>query len=391
MKLIEVTPNNKAAEKAFLELPLKIYKDDPGWIRPLDKDVKAVFDPQENPCFKHGKLIRWILQDAKGETIGRVAAFYDERTANNGNEQPTGGMGFFDCINNQEAAFKLFDACKEWNEAQGMEAMDGPINFGDRGRWWGLLVDGFKAPNYCTNYNPPYYQAFFEAYGFKDYFQQYTYHNRIDGPHLADKFYQKAERIKRNKSYKIKHIEIKNIVSYAEDFRKIYNASWVKHAGVAEMSAEETKALLKQLSPVLDERLIWFAYYNDTPIAFIVMLPELNQLFKHVNGKMNLIGKLKFMYHKWRGTSRKILGLVVGVLPRFHGRGLESAMIAEFSKVAYDKNFPYEELEFNWIGDFHPTMMHVYEELQSTISKTHITYRKLFDETKEFKRHPVIK
>lgn len=391
MKLIEVNQNNPQAIKEFLKLPLKIYKNDKNWIRPLDNDVESVFDKAKNPCFEFGELIRWILQDKKGETIGRVAAFYDKRIVDAGNEQPTGGMGFFECIDNQDAANVLFDACKEWNQERDMEAMDGSINFGDRARWWGILVDGFEEPNYCTNYNPSYYQKLFENYGFKDYFQQYTYRRYVDGPKLGEKFYDKLQRIAKNKSYKIKHIEKKNLPKYAEDFRKVYNASWVKHTGVAEMTEEEAKAQMQQLKPIIDERLIWFAYYNDMPIAFAVMIPEPNQIFKYVNGKLNLLGKLKFLYHKWRGSSKKILGLVIGVMPRFHGRGLESAIIAEFSKIAYAKDFPYEYVEYNWVGDFHPTMMHMYEDMENKIAKTHITYRLLFDKNKEFKRHPIIK
>ncbi|NJL13898.1 MAG: hypothetical protein HC913_13425 [Microscillaceae bacterium] len=391
MELIEVIPGNAPLEKDFLHLPLEIYRNDPHWIRPLDKDVALVFDPNKNPCFGHGELTRWLLKNAQGRTIGRIAAFYDERTARAGNEQPTGGLGFFECIEDQKAANRLFEAGQTWLQSRGMEAMDGPINFGDRARWWGLLVKGFQDPNYCTNYNPPYYQALFEGYGFQDYFQQYTYHRRIDGPRLGEAFYAKAERLRRNPSYTFSHIEKSRLEHYAEQFRTIYNAGWVKHAGVAEMSPEEARALLAQLKPVIDERLIWFAYYNESPIAFIVMIPELNQLFRFVNGKLNWWGKLKFVYHRWRGQGKKILGLVVGVVPRFHGRGLESALIAEFSRVAYDQSFPYETLEFNWVGDFHPTMMHVYENLEAEISKVHITYRKLFDAQKPFKRHPVIK
>jgi hypothetical protein len=391
MQLIEVKDNDMQAQKEFLNLPLKIYKNDTQWIRPLDKDIKLVFDKKLNPCFQHGELIRWILKNEKNETIGRVAAFYDRRIVDAGNEQPTGGLGFFECMDNEEAAFRLFDACKEWLTFKGMEAMDGPINFGDRAHWWGLLVKGFVHPNYCTNYHPPYYQKLFENYGFKDYFQQYTFQRFVDGPHLADVFFEKYQRIIKNKSYRITHIERKNLDKHAEEFRTIYNGGWVKHVGVSEMTSEEAKAQLRQLKPILDEKLIWFAYYNDMPIAFIVMIPELNQLFKYVNGKLDLIGKLKFLYHHRMNHCKKILGLVIGVLPRFHGRGVESAMVAEFSKIAYDKKFPYKELEFNWVGDFHPTMVNMYEKMAGEVSKTHITYRKLFDETKEFKRHPVLK
>jgi len=143
MKLTEVTQERHIRE--FLQLPLRIYQNDPNFIRPLDDDIEQVFDKERNEGFKTGNCIRWILQDEDNRTIGRIAAFYNNDPSVT-NEQPTGGVGFFECINNQEAAFLLFETAKTWLQKQGMEAMDGPINFGPRDRWWGLLADGFYPP-----------------------------------------------------------------------------------------------------------------------------------------------------------------------------------------------------------------------------------------------------
>lgn len=391
MKLIEVQRVDKKAVKAFLNVPIRLYKNTPTWIRPLDKDVEEVFSPEINPLFKQGEAIRWILENEQGEVIGRVAAFYDNRVNERDNFR-TGGLGFFECIEDEKAAFFMFDKCKEWLESKGIEAMDGPVNFGTRERWWGLLVDGFdKAPNYCVNYHFPYYQQFFVNYGFQDYFQQYTYRREVGGPKLEDIFYQKAKRLIDSGNYIFKHIEKGSIEKYAEDFRSVYNKAWAARGDVPEMTMAEVQAQMKKLKPIVDERLIWFVYYREMPIAFMVMIPELNQLFKNLNGKLDLVGKLKFVYNRWRGKSKKILGLTIGVLPRFHGRGIESGIIAGFSEVAYAEDFPYTSLEFNWTGDFLPAMMSVYEAFKASIYKTHITYRYLFDRNKEFERHPVIK
>jgi GNAT superfamily N-acetyltransferase len=391
MKLIEITENDAWAKKEFLHLPLKLYKNDPNFIRPLDADINLVFDKQKNPNFQYGECIRWILQDDTGKIVGRIASFYDTRKMNVGNEQPTGGMGFFECINNQDYANMLFEACKNWLKTKNIEAMDGPVNFGSRDKWWGLLVDGFTPPNYCVPYNFPYYRQLLENYGFKDYFQQYTYYRRVDGPKLAELFYAKAERVLRNKSYTFEHIKLNNLNKYAEDFRVIYNESWAKHAGTSQMTETETQALMAEMKPIIDEKLIWFAYYDGQPIGVMVMIPELNQIFKYVGGKMDFLGKIKFAYyHYWQKKCRRILGVVIGIRPRFQKFGIESALIAEFSKVAYNKNFNYQDLEFNWTGDFLPVMMRLYESFECEISKTHITFRKLFDETKPFTRCPVI-
>jgi len=132
--------DNRKTRKDFLNLPVELYRDYPSWIRPLNNDIESVFNPKTNKQFRHGEAIRWVLY-SDNKPVGRIAAFIDYEIARN-NEQPTGGVGFFECINSPEAATQLFDTAKEWLQQRGMEAMDGPINFGDRDRWWGLLVEG---------------------------------------------------------------------------------------------------------------------------------------------------------------------------------------------------------------------------------------------------------
>lgn len=380
--------NDRKTKKEFLLLPVRLYKGDQSYIRPLDRDIERIFDPKKNKFFRQGVCTRWILRDEKGHTIGRVAAFIDRKTAKK-SDQPTGGIGFFECINDPQAASALFDQCREWLRERGMEAMDGPINFGERHQWWGLLVDGFTEPNYCMSYNFRYYQDLFEDYGFRLYFKQYTYHRHVQGG-LQDVVKNKAEKILSNPDYSFKYLEKKNIRKIREDFREVYNKSWAKHTGVARMSSTQTKALFKKLNPVIDHQLLWFAYYQERPIAFFLMLPELNQIFKYMNGKFHLINKLRFIYYKKRMVCKKMLGTIFGVVPEHQGKGVESAIVVAFSKLAWSPGFHYTEIEMNWIGDFNPKMIHVAEQMGGKIWKTHHTYRYLFDPDKPFQRAPVI-
>ena len=118
-------------KQIFLQLAVDLNKDDPNWVHPLDKDIEEVFDPEKNKFFRHGKCTRFLLLDERNKPIGRIAVFINEKTAKR-EDQPTGGIGFFECINDRKAAHKLFDHCKRWLMERGMEAMDGPINFGER-------------------------------------------------------------------------------------------------------------------------------------------------------------------------------------------------------------------------------------------------------------------
>lgn len=386
MQVFEVGDSSRLI-KEFIELPIRLYKNYPNWIRPLDADIEEVFDPKRNKFFRHGECTRWVLKDDHGITIGRVAAFINNKTARS-SDQPTGGMGFFECIENEEAAFILFDICKQWLQEREMEAMDGPINFGERDKWWGLLLEGDFEPNYCMPYNPPYYKAFFEAYGFQVYFYQYTYFRPVDGD-LSPKIFEKYERLKRDPGFRFEHMKLSQIEKYTEDFRTIYNKAWGKHAGVAAMPEAQAKALMKKLKQVIDEKIFWYGYYNNEPIAFFIILPELNQIFKHVNGKLDWIGKLKFLWHRYVVGIHKMFGVAFGVVPEFQGKGVEGAIVIASANLI-QKKLKYREFEMNWIGDFNPKMMHVAESVGGQVRKVHATYRKLFDESKPFKRCPVI-
>lgn len=388
MKLIEV--KDKQSAKEFLLLPVELFKNEKHWIRPLDKDINTVFDKEQNKNFRHGELIRWILKDDSANVIGRVAAFINKKTVKKDNNQPTGGMGFFECIDNKEAAFLLFDACKSWLEERGMEAMDGPINFGDRNQWWGLLAKGFEIdPNYQCNYQFPYYRELFEAYGFQTYFKQITFIRKVKDP-LNPRLIEKAERIFQNPKYSFKHIRLKEIDTYTEYFRDIYNAAWANHKGVPQLSLPVAKHLMKQMKPIIDEKIMWFGFYEGKPIAFFIMLPEVNQIFKHVNGRMDLIGKLIFVWHQWRKTNKKMFGMVFGIVPDHQGKGVEGAIVETVRRRVQGDYQRYEDFEMNWIGDFNLRMIHVAEQVGGDRGKIHITFRYLFDRTKPFERMPFI-
>jgi hypothetical protein len=235
-------------------------------------------------------------------------------------------------------------------------------------------------------YNFAYYQNLFEAYGFRNFFNQYTYYREIKKEGLDPVIEEKAARLRRNPNYHFEHLDRRKLEKYTEDFRNIYNRAWERYSGVKKISKVHARALMKSLKPILDEKLMLFAYYGDDPIAFFLMVPDANQIIKHMNGKMDLLGKLKFLYYKKFNPPDKVLGLIFGVVPEHQGKGVEGGLVISFGDIATTGNFPYKHLELNWIGDFNPTMMKVAEQIGAAIRKTHVTYRYLFDRSKPFKR-----
>lgn len=389
MKIREVSNPHQAHE--FLMLPVRLYKNERNWIRPLDADVENVFNAEKNKAFRHGECTRWILENEKGETIGRVAAFVNNKTVLKGNDQPTGGMGFFECIEDKSAAFLLFDTCREWLASKGMEAMDGPVNFGSRDRWWGLLIEGFdREPNYQCNYNFPYYQNFFEAYGFQVYFYQLTFARKVKDP-LHPRLAEKAAIIARDPDYTFRYIGKDEMPRLAEYIHQVYNNAWANRSENPELSLSQSQLLVKQMKPIMDRKLIYFGFYKNEPVSFFISLPELNQIFKYVNGKLDWKGKLTFLWHTFRKTNRKAFGILFGIVPKHQGKGVDGAMIMHAREVLQEKYDRYDEYEMNWIGDFNPKMINVVEQVGGYVSKRHATYRKLFDDSKPFRRAPILK
>lgn len=372
-------------KQAFLKLAVTINKDNTNWIRPLDKDIEEVFDPEKNKFFKKGECARWLLKDDKGRVVGRIASFVNSQYKN---EQPTGGIGFFECINDQQAATIMFDHCRQWLQERGMQAMDGPINFGERDKWWGLLVEGFDEPLYCMNHNPEYYKDLFYNYGFKIYYEQICFALKVKN-RLQEKFYEAYDTYSQNSDYSARCLNKTELEKFARDFTVIYNKAWAGHGGGKELEEKNVQKMFKTMKPVIDESVMWFVYHKDEPIGFWVNLPDLNQYFKHMEGKFGILQKLYFLWLKTFGKCTRFVGLVFGIVPEFQGRGVDGFLIMSGARVI-QRQAKYEDYEMQWIGDFNPKMINIAESLGTYRSRKLQTLRYLFDREKEFHRHPMI-
>lgn len=366
----------------FLSFPAKLYRDDPHYIQPLNNDVEAVFDSKKNKFFRFGECERFLFFNDNNETVGRVAVFVNRKYRN---EQPTGGFGFFDCINDQPTADFIFDFCRNWHQQRGMEAMDGPINFGERDKFWGLLIEGFSEPLYGMNYNAPYYQQLFENFGFQIYFNQLCFGRKVHDP-VAQNFLEMHARVKRNPAISAQRMKVRNLEKYAADFTEVYNRAWAQHGGGKEISKAQTLKLFNTLKPVINEHISWFVYENDKPIAMWMNIPDLNQWFKYTGSEFGIWQKIKFLVVKKFKKNTKMVGLVFGIVPEWQRKGIDGFMIWEGTKH-FRRTTDFEDYEMQWIGDFNPKMIKIAENLETTVTRKLATYRYLFDRTKPFERH----
>ncbi|MGQ1908700.1 GNAT family N-acetyltransferase [Marinifilum sp. RC60d5] len=385
MNIVEVLNNRQ--RKEFLDIVEIIYKGDSNYARPLDVEIEGIFDSKNNSFFSHGEACRWILQDENGKTIGRIAAFINEKKAHSF-DQPTGGCGFFECVNDKNAAFLLFDTAKSWLLERGMQAMDGPVNFGENDNHWGLLVDGFIPQGYGMPYHRKYYREFFESYGFKVFFEQYSYHLDLRKK-FPERFWKIAKWVAKKPGFSFEHFTYKNQEKYIQDLISIYNDAWKFHDNFSPIDPEDIRKIAREGKGVIEEEFIWFAYFEGKPIAFFVAMPDINQILNKMNGKFNLWNKLKFLYYLKTKTITRGRISIMGVVPKYQRSGIESAIFWHMDKIM--KNKPhYKEMELSWVGDFNPKMISIYESVGGVRMKTHYTYRCLFDSKIPFKRTPII-
>lgn len=385
MRLVEVT--DKKTKKLFHKIPHLIYKNDKNWAAPLQGMVEAVFDEKKNKTFRNGNAIRWILLDDSNNVIGRIAAFINFNLAKT-YEQPTGSCGFFECVDNQEAANILMEAAANWNKENGMEAMDGPMNFGENFVNHGLLVEGFVPQGYGMPYNPKYYEKLFRAFGFEVYFEQYSFHLDYSVP-FPERFWKIAGWVAKKPQYSFKHFDFKQSDKFVKDICTVYDAAWSFHEHFKPLDPDDLGDFINGSKAILDAEMIWFAYDDDKPIAMFAMIPDINQILRKLNGKLNLWGLLKFLYYKNKNIMTRTRIILMGVDPKYQRSGIESGIFWHQDQLMKKKP-QYIEAELSWAGDFNPKIIAIYEATGAKKAKTHYTMRYMFDRTKKVTKAPVI-
>jgi GNAT superfamily N-acetyltransferase len=271
-----------------------------------------------------------------------------------------------------------------------MEAMDGPVNFGDRDKWWGLMVEGFdREPMYGMSFNPPYYETLFANYGFENFYNQYYYRKPLSES-LPERFKERYEKFNAKEEYSVQHLDKKRLDKFANDFVHIYNTAWAQHGEAKAITKDQIMKLFKTLGPVMDERMIRFAYYKEDPIAMFINIPDVNQYFKYFDGQLGWKQKIHLMWMKFRKTNKRLTGLAFGIVPKFQSLGIDSYLIYSTSLLLDQINI-YNEYEMGWAADWNPKMVNIYKSLGANPSRRMVTLRHIFDTQKHpFERHPVM-
>lgn len=359
-------------EEAFYSVPSAIYQNDPYWVQPFNRELKSVFDENVNPFFKHGISRRWVLI-RDNEVIGRIAAFVDyEKMVEDGKR--IGKIGFFESVNSKEAADALFRAACSWLwQKYAIDTVEGPVNFGENDKFWGLRISGSDTPSYGMNYNPDYYIQLFGQIGFKEHYRQLTNKISLKNP-LPHRFQKIAERVEANEKYSFIPFSWKEKERFIKDFVTIYNKAWADFKNFTPLSEEYLRQSLLDLKPVMEEDFIWFAYVRGEPAGLVVGVPDVNEALSGIKGDFNWKNKLKFLAFKtFKGFSRARV-IIMGIVPEFQRLGLESALILK-SFQAGQKKPGYKEVLLAWVGDFNEKMIAIHNAMNAVPHTVHATFR----------------
>jgi hypothetical protein len=372
-----VIVHNAADRRRFIELPYRLYADDPHFVPPLRSEAKALIGGLAgNPWFEHAHNQLWLAV-RNGEVVGRISAQIDNLVlAHIG--AGLGHWGLFECIDDQAVAKLLFDTAEEWLRQQGMTRAQGPFSLSI----WdepGLLVEGFdRPPTVMMGHHLPYYARLIEARGYVGVKDLHTWGLRIDQP-----FPEMVQRIvaasERNSRLVTRPVDKSRFTEEAALILDILNDAWSTNWGFVPLTPAEVAFVGKKLKPIVFEELIRIAEYDGVPVGFMISLPDINELSRDLGGNLFPFGWAKLL---WRLRAPKVKTIrvpLMGIRKSLQGHRVASLMA--FQMIEYIRrdavaNFGASEGEIGWILDDNGPMRSIADAIDSKVTRTYRVFEK---------------
>ena len=308
---------DKKALRQFITFPWIVYCDDPYWVPPLISEQKGLFNRKKNPFFRHA-YVELFLARRNGRVIGRIVSIVNQNH-NSFHNDKVGFFGFFECLNDVDAAHALLSTACDWLRDRGMDTMRGPMNFSTNEEC-ALLIDGFdSSPAIMMPYNPKYYVDFMDSFGLKKGRDLFAY-SLTDDQVPPEDLQAKLEKIRKRAGIVIRKLNMKDFNGEIQRVKEVYNSAWSRNWGFVPMTDEEINHMAHQLKRIIDPDIAYFAEIEGEPIGFFLALPDINQALKKINGRLFPFGLLKLLWH-----SRKIDGVrapILGVIHKYQNKGI---------------------------------------------------------------------
>lgn len=360
----------------FLDVPARIYANDPHWVPPLRSDVAKQFAPT-NPFFKYGKLQQFIaLSDStdQPQAVGRIAAAVNQRLIER-ESQRVGLFGFFECVPDFDIAQTLLEIACQWLRQQGMTIVRGPIDLSTHNNCL-FLVDGFDSPpTVMMPYNPPYYPEFVEQAGWHKAKDAYAYDFPLEQP-LVKKF-ERAYQIASKSGVSFRPIRTKG-KAFEQDALTIYhlfNRAFANNWSSSPRSEAEFMEQAKTLQNLIDPCIFPVAEHKGEMIGFFMGLPDYNMALKHVGGRLNWLGTLKFLWHRRQIDQGRMIALCS--LPEYRRKQVPLALIYLVRQGGTQKVKPYKRAELGHVYEDNFPSRKLIEASGGKIYKTYRIYQKV--------------
>ena len=361
--------SSKKDLKQFINLPWNIYRNDKLWVPQLKSDLKKKLNRSLNPFFEYGSIKCFGAFNKSGKILGRIASIINSKHSEI-HKDNAGFFGLFECIDNKDVCRTLFNKVKEHLNGEGFKNIIGPVNFTMNDEA-GLLLNGFNSPPMImSNYCPQYYHSLLIETGFKKEIDLLSFKGYTDNV-FPEKYKRVVNKLLSNENITIHSFDPNKYDEQVTIMTYVYNESFKDNYGFVPLSISESVFLTKQFLPIADNKLIWFVKVSNIPAGFILGLPNINEILRPLNGRVFNPSLISFLYKKRKIQSYRVL--VLCVLPKFRGMGLESILIDQLTKRLYEK--PYAVGEFSMVLENNTKMIRVLESIGLRVCKRYRVYK----------------
>ncbi len=378
ISIIPVT--TKAERKEFIDVAYRLNADTPNWVPPLRMDMTELLNEKKNPFFRHGE-VQLFLARRNGRAVGRISAHIDYLSHTLPPEQGmgpgSGNWGLFDA-EDEETASALMAAAEEWLRSKGLSKVLAPISLSI----WdepGLLVKGHDhPPTIMMGHHNPAYQAWIEARGYAVAKTLHTYDIAIeDGfPPLINRIVASGEK---NPRITIRRADVNRVKEEAETLFSILNDAWSSNWGFVPITDEEIAYISKKVRPLIQPDLLRFAEVDGEPVAFMLTLPDMNEITKKFGGSLSPFKLLKLLIWLRKPVASRMRVPLMGVVKRLQNTRLASQlafMMIEFIRRDAVAKLGAKTAEIGWILEDNQGMVAIADAIQSDINREYVIYGK---------------
>ena len=370
--------SNKDQIVRFLALPDKIYKDDSSWRPPLKFERKAQINPISNPSAPSFDNRVLFIATKNGEDVGRIAAFINE-DHNKHSKKNDGFFGFFDFFADNLLGQLLLESAENWLKGRGVERIIGPANWSVNEEC-GLLISGFDTPPVVMMlHGKEEYKGIVEDFGYTKAIDMFAYQAELSAGYPRPKITQMmVKSADRNNDIKVRSMRSGKFRDELNIVMDIFNDAWSENWGFVPFDDAKIEHMANEIRPIMFREGLWIGEYQGKPIAYIWMIPDVNEAIEGLNGSILPFGWVKLFWRlKIRGVKQARIPLM-GLRKEFHNTRIGLSLVAKLCETVFEagRKKGFSHCELSWILENNSGMISICEQASAVPYKKYRMYQK---------------